>query len=666
MKRIIVFLAALVLAAVLAVSTKVHAVSMHLRVAFNCHQAPYHYVDEEGNATGLHIDLLNAIAKNAGFTLEYFPMETGTDCMNAMQNGNVDIVLELTYKFEDSTWVTTPLTEETVCSVQSIDEEKREAPVIASFQLGTVTPTISSKFRASHSLPVSNQEKVVDQLIQGKASMIVGLKESILFHLQNQGLQNKYTIINNYLGIASFSLMVPENDYVLLNTLNREILSLRTSDQYGAIRDRWSYQEKSYRMPQWLKTAFFALTIALVAIFAYAILISNLKRVLQATVEKQTIELQKANKEIQQHLEDLKVESDMRNRIIRYSYLGMLLINSSYEIQLANASALALAGVSAAPKDVRELDVFSQIVKASDIGRYFDGSLAAPDGTQTILLEHSGQERQYRYSVQKLLKSGRVWAILIVVEDITNEELRRQAAFEEEKSRNLNRVVAGIAHEIKNPLMAIKTFVEAVKSVGSDPKFLEDFNNYVPAEVDRINRLVEGLINYARPAHGVVELVDLTALVWDTTFFAKSTNRLKNIVIESELEDDHYALVNRDQIKQVLINIIMNGIESMQEKLAGGDQNRELTMRIQLFREGANSVVIIRDEGMGMTKEAIERCVDPFFTTKKAGTGLGLSLSQRYIRENNSQMTITSQPGAYTQVKITFRSENLEAQNTNH
>ena len=115
-------------------------------------------------------------------------------------------------------------------------------------------------------------------------------------------------------------------------------------------------------------------------------------------------------------------------------------------------------------------------------------------------------------------------------------------------------------------------------------------------------------------------------------------------------------MANRDQIKQVLINIILNGMESMREKLADAPE-RQLKLTIMLTGENGVSRITIRDEGMGMTQQAIERCMDAFFTTKRAGTGLGLTLSKQYVQENNGQLTISSQPGEFTEICITFRRE---------
>lgn len=273
------------------------------------------------------------------------------------------------------------------------------------------------------------------------------------------------------------------------------------------------------------------------------------------------------------------------------------------------------------------------------------------------MLERNGAEQRYRYSFQHLLRSDQTFEILLVVENITDEEARRHAAFETEKNKVLNQVVAGIAHEIKNPLMSIKTFVSLIGEQGSDPAFMEDFVRYVPSEVERINRLVEGLIGYAKPARGAAMHMDLSALIQETIFFTENSNRFRQINISSDIEPEHFIVANRDQIKQVLINIMLNGMESMREKLSASPELAPLTLSVSLRGNGSTSTISIRDEGMGMTQKAILRSMDPFFTTKKTGTGLGLTLSKQYVQDNNGKLDIISEPGSYTEILITFRRE---------
>lgn len=644
--------------------TPVYGVVKRLRVGFNLHQAPYHFVNEDGLAVGLHIDMLNHIAKSAGYELDFVPMETGSMCMDALEAGEVDIVLDVSQKYPNSAWVSVALSEETVCSVSRIDTENRKTwdrSSVTVYQLGTLTPAISSKLSSNYSILASNQSDALQYLVSGEADILLGIRESVLYYLEDADYSDDYSIDNNYMGIIGFSLIVRENDYSLLRELNYEISKFRSSGEYGNIRKNWDYSRKETNL-SWVKPVIVVLVTLVIAFSLYAIAAVYLRRKLQRLVDQQTADLQVANKQIAQNMERLKAESDLRNRIINYSYLGMVLFDSTFTIKLINNSALAISKAAQVPSDVRLLHIFGDIVRKCSEQEIFTNAL---ETAQVYAFVRDTVEYRYRFSIQKL-PLDQIADILLVVEDITHEAAAQQAEFEQEKSRLLNQLVAGIAHEIKNPLMSIKNFADLVIEQRDNAAFMNDFASYVPSEVERINRLVEGLIGYAKPVKGVIERIDLSTLMWDVVFFAENTIGKKKIRLHTSIAPGQLIWGNQDQIKQVMINIIMNGVESMRDKIKRNPTIPFLTLNISLLDAGEISIIRIRDEGMGMSPEAISHCMDPFFTTKKNGTGLGLTLSKQYTQENNGTLTIRSEREKYTEISITFGRKKYATENSCH
>lgn len=644
--------------------TPVYGVVKRLRVGFNLHQAPYHFVNEDGLAVGLHIDMLNHIAKSAGYELDFVPMETGTMCMDALEAGEVDIVLDVSQKYPNSAWVSVALSEETVCSVSRIDTENRKTwdrSSVTVYQLGTLTPAISSKLSSNYSILASNQSDALQYLVSGKADILLGIRESVLYYLEDADYSDDYSIDNNYMGIIGFSLIVRENDYSLLRELNYEISKFRSSGEYGNIRKNWDYSRKETNL-SWVKPVIVVLVTMVIAFSLYAIAAAYLRRKLQRLVDQQTADLQVANKQIAQNMERIKAESYLRNRIINYSYLGMVLFDSTFTIKLINNSALAISKATQVSSDVRLLHIFGDIVRKCGEQEIFTNAL---ETAQVYAFVQDAVEYRYRFSIQKL-PLDQITDILLVVEDITHEAAAQQAEFEQEKSRLLNQLVAGIAHEIKNPLMSIKNFADLVIEQRDNAAFMNDFASYVPSEVERINRLVEGLIGYAKPVKGVIERIDLSTLMWDVVFFAENTIGKKKIRLHTSIAPRQLIWGNQDQIKQVMINIIMNGVESMRDKIKRNPAIPFLTLNISLLDAGEISIIRIRDEGMGMSPEAISHCMDPFFTTKKNGTGLGLTLSKQYTQENNGTLTIRSEREKYTEISITFGRKKYATENSCH
>ncbi len=653
-RKLLRWAAALLLCAALFCIPEANAINTKIRVGFVRDQAPYHFVDEDGRACGMYIDMLEHIAADLRYDLEYYPLETTTACLAALENGEIDVILDIKQKYNSAEWMSDALAEEAICTVVNKNALENGAPPIGTFQRGTLGSRASGKLATDYNYVTGSQKQSVDYMLSGKASMMVGMLESVLYYMGDAENSDDYSIENSYIGVVSSVFIVHQNNYFLLSNLNNAIAELRSSKEYKEIRLQWSLQDSEGLSTKWLSGIIIAL-LSIVAVMASVVTISSsVRKELKRQVDEKTHALQQANKEILRHMEQLERESELRNRIISYSHLGMVLFDCDYHIKLINTRALMMANCGYEPKDVRDAGVFGGIVAAC--GADIWHQKWEESGENVRIYEESG--KKYRFTFQQLLHGQENWDILLAVEDATGEEARRTAAFEKEKSKLLSQVVAGIAHEIKNPLMSIRTFVGLIREKNEDPQFIEDFTHYVPGEVDRINRLVEGLISYARPAKGPQTLLNLTELVQETVFFAKNTNRVRQISVDSNLEDGHCIMANRDQIKQVLINIILNGMESMREKLATQPDLR-LHLCIELSGSPDESHIIIRDEGMGMSPQAIARCMEPFFTTKRTGTGLGLTLSKQYVQDNNGSLSISSSLGEYTEISITFgRSQN--------
>ena len=130
--------------------------------------------------------------------------------------------------------------------------------------------------------------------------------------------------------------------------------------------------------------------------------------------------------------------------------------------------------------------------------------------------------------------------------------------------------------------------------------------------------------------------------------------RKAGFLLTAHLRPNAYILADRDQIRQVLTNILINGIQAMEQKAAAQPPAHPLTLSVELAQDGDKWRLRIRDEGVGMTEAELQACRDPFFTTKEAGAGLGLALCEQYIKENNGAMEMDSVKYQYTQITLLF------------
>ncbi len=210
---------------------------------------------------------------------------------------------------------------------------------------------------------------------------------------------------------------------------------------------------------------------------------------------------------------------------------------------------------------------------------------------------------------------------------------------------NLGLVSASVAHEIKNGLVAIGTFMELLLPKGDD----KEMTDLVRKELARINSLVTQMLRYSalKPTEfmnvGAHELLDHSLRLLEH----QMSGRLITLKRDFRATPDTIR-ADESQLQQVFMNILLNAVEAV-------GSNGEVIVGTE--NAGAHMLVFIRDTGMGIAQENLSRLFEPFFTTKKNGTGLGLAICQRVIEEHRGKIEIHSEPGNGSAFIITLPRE---------
>ena len=218
-------------------------------------------------------------------------------------------------------------------------------------------------------------------------------------------------------------------------------------------------------------------------------------------------------------------------------------------------------------------------------------------------------------------------------------EKMRQA----ERLSALGEFSAGIAHEIRNPLTSIKTFTQLLPAEYEDPNFRKEFIDSVTREVNRINKIVNDLLDYARPRKDNRLATDVLKLVDETIASLKPIFDEHHIIIKKRYNQKPQIHIDPEQVRQVLVNLMVNAVEAMP---AGGS----ITCTIEEI--GKEVSIEIADTGKGMSEETVKQIFTPFFTTKEGGTGLGLSIVQRIVNEQGGRIEVASRKDQGTQFKL--------------
>ena len=225
----------------------------------------------------------------------------------------------------------------------------------------------------------------------------------------------------------------------------------------------------------------------------------------------------------------------------------------------------------------------------------------------------------------------------------SQETLRRA-----DRLSSLGLLTAGLAHEIRNPLVAIRTFTQLLPERYNDPEFREGFQGLVLKEVDRICGLITDLLSFARPSKPNVAPENVSDVVDNIARILESQAKEKGIAIERQFgENLPKAWIDREQMKQVFMNLILNAIQAMKGTGKVTLVSRAVTKNGT--QPAAEFVQIeVKDNGVGIPEANLQHIFDPFFTSKDEGSGLGLAVSYQIVQEHGGFVTVESKVGRGT------------------
>ncbi len=216
-----------------------------------------------------------------------------------------------------------------------------------------------------------------------------------------------------------------------------------------------------------------------------------------------------------------------------------------------------------------------------------------------------------------------------------------------ERLKSVGILAAGMAHEIKNPITAIKTFAEYLPKKYDDPEFREKFTKIVQEETERISRIVKDLLLFSKPSEPNRQTCDLHQIIKDVIDLLSSDILKNKIILQIDFDSSvGKCHVDPAQMKQAFLNILMNAIDAMPN---GGmlKVTTSLTSDLRLL-------ISVSDTGCGIPKDKIGHIFDPFYTDKEQGTGLGLAVTHSIVEKNGGKIEVGSETGAGTVFTITL------------
>lgn len=341
---------------------------------------------------------------------------------------------------------------------------------------------------------------------------------------------------------------------------------------------------------------------------------------------------------------------------------GVVAIDADGEVTMINREAQRICRLTPPEGQTLELDnlpppIADALRRTLRLGaeeRDLDAEIAQPDATPMPVRVGSSPLHD---------PDGKITGALAVLSDQTTVRRLESQIRRTDRLASVGTLAAGMAHEIKNPLVTISTFTQLLPDRYQDPEFRGTFTELVQHEIKRMNGLVNQLLRFARPTPAllapmrVVDVLDHSLLLMEQQF------RNQRIQTEKHFEaPDAVIRADANQLEQAFVNLLLNAIQAMQPEgrltvWARPVRARNLERLAAAAPGGSFDSAVeitIRDTGCGISPEHLFSIFDPFFTTRSEGTGLGLSVAHGIISENRGTIEVASQLGGGTTFTITF------------
>ncbi|MET3506716.1 transporter substrate-binding domain-containing protein [Halalkalibacter oceani] len=625
-----------------------------LVVGYDPEFPPVHFA-VDGQPQGFAVDLMNEIASRMSEDILYVPVPQ-SEGVRQLKDNELDILLSAYFneehagmmEFSDSI-LTTSIGLIVHRDNETIEGLAELTDAVTALQKDTLEYDFLRNIRSIQYHVASNQVTALELLLKGRANAFVGNVLTAEYVLAARGLEDDYKIVGNYLLPVDYTMAVQQENYQLLSRINEAIREMKADGTYSLIYEDWFERESELEGRLWLALQIIGgLLLVATALFLLGM---RWNKQLQREVAKKTNVLQKMNVQLEQKMAEIKNSDEFQKQILNSSPRGIATINAAGLVTSFNQKAHTISGErqSVAGRHYAQIPLLNLLLE----GRFAD--VLRPDnlilGEEAVWQKNETNTYYLRYYIYPLKNfEKQVIGLIVTFEDITEEHKLRLQLFEREKNEELSRIVAGIAHEIRNPLTSIKTFVELIPHKYNNARFQNEISAYVPQEIERMNQLIQGLIDYTKPARMNKERIDAGAVVRECLILFERTALHKGITMQCTTEGNLWIEADANQLKQVLINLIINGLDAINS----GDEQEKALLQLAAFEKGPSVCIQVTDTGEGMNDYERRQALKLFYTTKAKGTGLGLAIASQYIKENNGELEINSEKGAGTTITLTF------------
>lgn len=372
-------------------------------------------------------------------------------------------------------------------------------------------------------------------------------------------------------------------------------------------------------------------------------------------------------------LEDIVDENESLYSVLESLSTGLLIINDEFHLLRYNQIAESWLPFTERLEDISSSDkVIWEYIEDEEIAAFIHKCLEkniTNSSEDFSTVTPGGSVRFLNVTIAPLINEGELNGKMILVRDITEKKNQDIMLHRMENLANLTNLAAGMAHEIKNPLGAISIHIQLIQKAlekareNNDklpaPKFVEDHIDIVNEEIDHLNKLVMDFLLAVRPVKAQLELKEPDKLIDNLiNFFRPEFNKEGIEVVYKSSESGIRILLDEKLFRDVIMNISQNSLAAIKskysKKTSGAVKLSGAKFCISNSVCDNKFVITIADNGCGMSEESLSKIFEPYYTTKANGTGLGMTMVYKIVKEFSGEIIVNSKEGEGTAFTITF------------
>ncbi len=367
-------------------------------------------------------------------------------------------------------------------------------------------------------------------------------------------------------------------------------------------------------------------------------------------IQKALKKLSKLDQEqIRTLIHDIASENELLEVVLDSMMDGVIVADKDNRVILVNKAAERML-------PLRYADIYDRIIweilNDDEIAQFIRFYLVNNEriSDKEFTLDIGGRPQILSCSILPLVRYGKIRGNIFHIKNITEKKSREARLRRAESLASLTTLAAGVAHEIKNPLGSIGIHIQLIQKALQKESFekdtIEHYLDIVNEEIDRLNKIVVDFLFAVKPMDTKLEEADLNAIIRELLDFLKFEFEQERVqVVENLSPDIPYLLLDAKYIKQALLNIIKNALSAMQ---GGG------TLTVATKKQGDEVLLSIADTGTGIQEDILEKIFEPYFTTKEFGSGLGLTLVYKIVKEHMAEISLESKVNQGTTFFISF------------